>query len=77
MGLFIKQDEGRSELQQKIAADIAERQRARANDEATPPDGVNDSRMIEGTSRMSRTGVILLSILVVIIVAILLFVSTR
>lgn len=77
MGLFMKQDDGRSQLQQKIAADVAERQRARAKAEQTPPDGVEDSRIIEGTSHLSRTGLILLILLVAVVVGVIVYVSTR
>lgn len=77
MGLFVKQDQERSELQQKIAADIAERQRAKAESDASPPDGVNDSRMIEGTSHMSRTGFIIMIVLIAAAVGTIIYVSTR
>ena len=65
MGLFVKQNEDRSELQQKIAADMTERLRARAETDDTPPDHVEDSKFMEGTSHMSRTGIILLAMLIV------------
>lgn len=74
MGLFVKQTEERSELQQKIAADIAERQRAAAE---KPVDGVNDSRLIEGTSHLSWVGLVILIVLVVAVVGIVIYVSTR
>lgn len=77
MALFVKQDEERSELQQKVAADIAERQRARAQTDTSAPDGVEDSRLVEGTSRATRTGVIMLVVLIVAAVAIVIYVSTR
>lgn len=77
MGLFVKQDGGRSELQERIAADIAERQRAKAAGADKPTDGVEDSKYIEGTSHLSRTGLVLLIALVVIVIGIVVFVSTR
>lgn len=77
MGLFVKQNEERSELQQKIAADIAERQRARAQAAEKPRDGVEDSTLVEGTSHITKTGVILLVILIIAAVALVVFVSTR
>ena len=77
MALFVKQDEKRSELQQKIAADIAERQRARAINDQTPPDGVNDSRLIEGTSHMSWVGFVILGVLIIAVVIIVVVVSSH
>ena len=77
MALFVKQDENRSELQQKVAADIAERQRAKAQNAATPPDGVEDSRLVEGTSSMSRLGLVVLIALIVSAVAIFIVASTN
>ena len=66
MGLFVKQNEDRSELQQKIAADMTERLRARAETDETPPDHVADSKFMEGTSHLTRTGIILLIVLVMV-----------
>lgn len=77
MGLFVKQNEERSELQQKIAADIAERQRARALAEEKPRDGVEDSTLVEGTSHITKTGIIVLAVLVIAVVVIVVFVSQR
>ena len=78
MALFVKQDEERSELQQKIAADIEQRQRAAARTTDTSPDGVEDSRMIEGTSHMTRTGwVIIIALIVVALIIIVIAVRTH
>lgn len=75
MGLFVKQDEERSQLQQRIAADIAERQRAAAGRDTPGPDGVEDQRMVEGTSHLSKAGFVILTVLVVAIVTIIVAVS--
>lgn len=75
MGLFVKQNEERSELQQKIAADIAERQRAAAKEE--PADHVNDSRLIEGTAHLSWVGIVIAAVLIIAVVGIVIFVSVR
>ena len=50
MALFLKQEDNRSELQSKIAAELQERARAKAK-EAELPDGVNDSAFIKGTKQ--------------------------
>lgn len=46
MALFVRQDEQRSELQDRLAAELQERARARAEKN---PDGVDDSQYIKGT----------------------------
>jgi hypothetical protein len=48
MGLFIKQDESRSELQQRIAMELQQKAVARAKADKLP-DGVDDSQYIKGT----------------------------
>jgi len=48
MALFVRQDENRSELQQRLATELQERARKKAK-EAEQPDGVTDSAFIKGT----------------------------
>lgn len=50
MALYIKQDERRSELQQRIAAELQEKAKRKAS-EAERPDGVDDSAFIKGSKR--------------------------
>ena len=54
MALFIRQDENRSELQTRIAAELQEKARKKAK-EAELPDGVKDSAYIKGTTQTSRS----------------------
>lgn len=54
MALFIRQDDNRSELQSRIAAELQEKARAKAK-EAEVPDGVADSAFIKGTRQTSRS----------------------
>lgn len=55
MGRYIKQDETRSELQQRIAADLRAKAAAKSKQEGDTPesgqtaDGVEDSAYIQGT----------------------------
>lgn len=60
MGRYLQQNQGRSELQQRIAADLRAKAAARARQEYgtdagdTPPavpDGVEDSNYIKGTKQ--------------------------
>lgn len=57
MGRYLEQTEGRSELQQKIAADLRAKAAARAKDEgradpySTTPEDIEDSAYLKGTKR--------------------------
>jgi uncharacterized protein HemX len=48
MALFIRQDEGRSELQKRLATELQDKARERAK-LTDLPDGVADSQYIKGT----------------------------
>lgn len=48
MALFVRQDENRSELQQRLATELQDRARKKA-EEAELPDGVTDSQYLKGT----------------------------
>ena len=50
MALHIRQDDKQSELQRRIAAEMQDKARKREL-ETDLPDGVDDSRYIEGTKR--------------------------
>ena len=51
MSLHQKQNETRSELQQRIDAELRAKAAARSKNEAEQPDGVDDSSYIEGTKQ--------------------------
>lgn len=71
MGLFIRQDDNRSELQRRVAAELSEKARKRAELENQPqPDGVKDSAYIKDTQGTSKYA----WIWVILIVAIALFI---
>lgn len=50
MALFIKQQDDRTELQNRLAIELQERAKQRAKD-ADLPDGVSDSQYIEDTKQ--------------------------
>jgi hypothetical protein len=55
MGLFIRQDDNRSELQRRVAAELNEKARKRAELENKPqPDGVKDSAYVQDTQVTSK-----------------------
>lgn len=50
MALFLKQDDNRTEFQQKIAAELREKIKNKPKD-TDAPDGIDDSKYIEGTKK--------------------------
>lgn len=49
MALFVRQDDNRSELQQRVAKELQEKARQRAEHTDTRPDGIEDSNYLENT----------------------------
>ena len=49
MALFIKQNEQRSQLQEKLAAELQQKAKIKADHDL--PDGVEDSQYIQGTNQ--------------------------
>lgn len=70
MALYVKQSDQRSQLQEKLAAELQAKARAKAK-EAELPDGVDDSAYIEGTKRTTTLawawGLIFLAIIVLVV----------
>lgn len=52
MALYIRQNENRSKLQERLAAELQEKARAREVD-TSRPDGVDDSQYLQGTKQTS------------------------
>ena len=71
MGLYMNRNDQRSDLQKRIADDLNAKARAKKKrDDETYPDGVNDSAYIKNSSESP------LGVLVVVIAALVLIVST-
>ena len=51
MGLFVNQQDRRSELQERIAAELREKAKASSLQEKATMDGVDDIRYLEGTKQ--------------------------
>jgi hypothetical protein len=76
MALFVRQDENRSELQQRLATELQDRAKKKA-EEAELPDGVTDSQYLKGTKEGSSLLWVWLVIgALVVVVAIFLIVKT-
>jgi hypothetical protein len=80
MGRYIEQTESRSELQQRIAADLRAKAAAKAKQEgaevapANGPDGVEDSAYIKGTKATTTLAPVWLLIFLAIIGAFIYFI---
>lgn len=68
MGLFVNQNSNRSKLQERLAAELAEKAKKKAELENTPPDGVDDSRYIEGTKKTTSLAGVWIAIVVITVV---------
>ena len=64
MALYVKQSDTRSQLQEKLAAELQAKARAKAK-EAELPDGVEDSAYIEGTKKTTTLALAWLLIAIV------------
>ena len=53
MGLFVNQNDQRSELQERIAAELREKAKASGLQEKASLDGVEDVRYLENTKQMT------------------------
>ena len=78
MGLYVKQNQNRTELQERIAAEMQEKARKKA-EPAERPDGVDDSRYIEGTKTTTSLAFVwlIIGIAAIIVTIWLVIASTR
>ncbi|MCA9341475.1 hypothetical protein KC952_03005 [Candidatus Saccharibacteria bacterium] len=71
MGLYVRQENTRSKLQEKIAADLAEKSKKKFESGEQPShDGINDSAYMENTKNTTSLAAVWL-VLIIIGVAIL------
>ena len=80
MGRYYEQNESRSQLQQKIAADLRAKAAARAKSEGEPNpydverDGIEDSEYIKGTKKTTTLAWAWLAIFFMVIAIFIMFV---
>ncbi|MCB9820188.1 hypothetical protein H6796_02725 [Candidatus Nomurabacteria bacterium] len=58
MGLYLKQESQRSKLQERVAADLAEKARQRAAADNDSPDGVADSAYMKDKKVTTSLGLV-------------------
>lgn len=68
MALFMRQDETQTEYQKKIAAELQERSRKKAEGEL--PDGVDDSQFIKGTKQTTGLAGVWIAVALLFIIAV-------
>lgn len=71
MGIIVNQQDNRSELQKRIATELADKAKKKKASEAELPDGVEDSRYIEGTKTTTSLAWVWAVITVIGIVALI------
>ncbi|HMH70303.1 MAG TPA: hypothetical protein VK502_02800 [Candidatus Saccharimonadales bacterium] len=78
MALFIRQDDERSELQQRLAAELREKAKKRAENDNDLPDGVEDSNYLKDTkSTTSLAWVWIIIVLVALFAGVFVFITAN
>jgi hypothetical protein len=72
MGLFIRQNDDRSELQRRLAAELQEKAKARAELENKPSNDINDLEYMKDTKQTTSLAWAWILIVVLIVGAIIL-----
>ena len=75
MGLFVQQNSNRTKLQERLAAELNEKAKKRAEIDTQNPDGVEDSRYVENTKSTTSLAWIWIVIVVVAVGAALYFMT--
>lgn len=70
MALFIRQSEDRSKLQERLAAELRERAKTRAEIDDKLPDGVNDSEYLKGTKTTTSLAWVWILLIVLAFIAV-------
>lgn len=69
MALYVRQNENRSKLQERLAAELQEKAKAQA-EETKQPDGVDDSRYMEGTKKTTSLAWIWVAVVLFVVGAV-------
>lgn len=74
MGLFIRQDDNRSELQRRLAAELSEKAKKRADIENTPQrDGVKDSTYVKDTQSTGKFAGLWIALIALMVIGAVVF----
>lgn len=75
MGMYLKQQESRSELQQRIAAELKAKAEQKAKIEDKPHDTIEDSAYMQGTKRTTTLAPVWLLIFFAAILVFIYFIT--
>lgn len=75
MALFIQQNDNRTKLQEQLAAELRAKAKIRADLESKQPDGVEDSKYLEGTKATTSLAWVWL-VIIIFIFAVMVFLLT-
>ncbi len=73
MGLFVNQQDSRSELQERIAAELREKAKASGLQEKASLDGVEDVKYLEGTKQTTTLAPVWIVIIIMAAVVVGMF----
>lgn len=73
MGIIIKQEDNRSELQKRVAATLTDKAKKKLDVPDDLPDGVDDSAYIEGTRQTTSLAWIWILLALIVIVVMIVF----
>lgn len=73
MGLFVQQNSNRTKLQERLAAELNEKVKKKAEEAKSRPDGVDDSAYIEGTKQTTSLAWIWVLIIIAAVAAMIYF----
>lgn len=73
MGIIVNQQDNRTELQKKIAAELADKAKKKKAREDELPDGVEDSAYIENTQHTGKLAWVWILLVVVLVIAAVVF----
>jgi hypothetical protein len=77
MALFVRQNEERSELQQRLAAELREKAKKRAESDAVRPDGIEDSNYLEGTKTTTSLAGVWIAIVIVALILLVIYIVSK
>ena len=73
MALFVRQNEERSELQQRLATELREKVKQRAEREGALPDSIEDSNFLENTKKTTSLAWVWIVIVVLVLIGLFVF----
>jgi type VI protein secretion system component VasF len=77
MALFVRQNEERSELQQRLAAELQERAKQRAKYDGARPDGVEDSNYLKDTKTTTSLAGVWIAIAAVALILVVIYIISQ